>query len=110
MVPRRSLCHLLGGAVGETSGDNGGYDTETPCNNTYASQTETGYHTSQQADLPSETVLLGAYPNPFNPAASIRYTLHQGGSVNLEVYDIQGKRVAHLVQAEQAAELPQRAF
>ena len=45
----------------------------------------------------------GAYPNPFNPAATIGYTLHQAGTVNLEVYNLQGKRVAHLVQAEQAA-------
>ena len=93
----------VGGSVGETSGDDGGYDTETPCNTTYASQSPDAFTASHQAEIPSETALLGAYPNPFNPAATIGYILHQAGTVNLEVYNLQGKRVVHLGQAEQAA-------
>lgn len=45
----------------------------------------------------TELVLHAAYPNPFNPAASIRYSLPEAGTVRLAVYDMLGRRVAELV-------------
>ncbi len=46
---------------------------------------------------PDEFALIGAYPNPFNPATTIRYTLANADRVKLSVYDLSGCEVAILV-------------
>lgn len=51
------------------------------------------------AELPSETHLLPAYPNPFNPSTTIRYRLGEHAHVRLSVYDLLGRRVALLTDA-----------
>lgn len=43
------------------------------------------------------------YPNPFGGATVITYTLPEATSVTLEVYDVAGRRVATLVNAERDA-------
>jgi len=43
------------------------------------------------------------YPNPFNPSTTINYTLAKNSFVSLEVYNIQGERVAELVNELQNA-------
>jgi len=40
---------------------------------------------------------LAVYPNPFNSAAMLAYSLPRAMNVNLSVYDVQGRRVATLV-------------
>ncbi|MDZ7806256.1 MAG: glycosyl hydrolase [Gracilimonas sp.] len=50
------------------------------------------------ADLPSETSLKANYPNPFNPATNISFTLSRSESVTLEVFNIAGQKVATLLQ------------
>lgn len=45
--------------------------------------------------------LLQVYPNPFNPSTQIEYTLEQAGSVQLEVYDLQGRFIESLVNTHQ---------
>lgn len=42
-------------------------------------------------------LLLGSFPNPFNPATSIRYNLPQNSKVLIEVFSILGEKVAELV-------------
>jgi hypothetical protein len=53
-----------------------------------------------ELELPG-TALLGAYPSPFNVQTKISYNLAQDGPVCLEVFNIQGRRVTTLVDAEQ---------
>jgi hypothetical protein len=57
----------------------------------------------EEAALPEQYALEGNYPNPFNPTTTIRYGLPEAGAVRLEVFDVLGRRVAVLVEEEQAA-------
>ena len=41
--------------------------------------------------------VLSAYPNPFNPRTTIRFTLPSPGDVNLQVHDVSGRLVRALV-------------
>lgn len=43
----------------------------------------------------------GAYPNPFNPGTTIRYTLDRPLAVELSVYNLQGRQVRTLVRGPQ---------
>ena len=47
--------------------------------------------------LPSGFVLHGNYPNPFNAATTISFTLGSQSDVSLAVYDILGRKVAQLI-------------
>ncbi|RKZ15062.1 hypothetical protein DRQ50_08045 [bacterium] len=47
-------------------------------------------------NTPSVTALTGIHPNPFNPRASIRFTVHEPQRVTVAVYDLAGRRVAVL--------------
>ncbi|HKW15587.1 MAG TPA: T9SS type A sorting domain-containing protein, partial [Candidatus Krumholzibacteria bacterium] len=55
-------------------------------------------------DAPMRGALaISAYPNPFNPQTTIRYTVPSTGRVVVAVYDARGARVATLVDAARAA-------
>ena len=49
---------------------------------------------------PNKYDLAQNFPNPFNPATSIRYSIPQASVVTLKVYDILGNEVANLVNEE----------
>jgi hypothetical protein len=42
------------------------------------------------------------YPNPFNPTTVIKYTIPKEGSVKIQVFDITGRLVTTLVNANEA--------
>jgi hypothetical protein len=44
--------------------------------------------------VPDEFRLIGNYPNPFNPATTIRFSLPQTSDVTLEVFNILGQLVS----------------
>lgn len=46
---------------------------------------------------PQLFVLYNNYPNPFNPATQIRYDIPEADHVALQVFDLQGREVATLV-------------
>jgi hypothetical protein len=59
---------------------------------------------------PAEFRLLGNYPNPFNPATRIRYTLPAADHVRIAVYDIRGDEVSILQDGYQNAGLHEVVF
>lgn len=52
---------------------------------------------AEEAEAPAVFVLQGNYPNPFNPATEIRFTLREAGRVTLRVFDVTGREVALLL-------------
>ena len=62
----------------------------------------TNVHTESQ-ELPTEVMLSGNYPNPFNPETTIRYGLPKAGDVRLAVYNLLGQEVAILVDQSKSA-------
>lgn len=53
--------------------------------------------TSSIKQKPSSFALGNNYPNPFNPVTTIAFDLPSNGYVNLDIYDISGRRVKTLV-------------
>jgi len=56
-----------------------------------------------QSELPKVYALYPAYPNPFNPATTIRFDLPKNAEVQLIVYDILGRKVATMVNKKMPA-------
>ncbi len=50
-----------------------------------------------------EELSLSGYPNPFNPTATVRFGLPEGGNVTLVVYDLMGREVVRLVEGHREA-------
>lgn len=57
----------------------------------------------QAEKLPDKFELHGNYPNPFNPATTISYSLPESMHITIEIYDTIGRRVARLVNQQQGA-------
>ena len=60
-------------------------------------RTPTGIEDDRQP-LPSQ-VSLSAYPNPFNAAANISFSLPEASNVTLDIYDLLGRRTASLLDS-----------
>lgn len=56
-----------------------------------------------QGAKPKRSKLLGNYPNPFNPSTTITYQLSDASHVQLELFDILGRKVATLLNTRQAS-------
>jgi hypothetical protein len=52
-----------------------------------------------EESLPSEMILMTAHPNPFNPAATIRFQVPETSEIRLTVYDLMGREAKELVNS-----------
>jgi hypothetical protein len=59
--------------------------------------------TVPENDIPTEFALEANYPNPFNPRTVISFQLSAISDVNLSIYDMNGKKVATLVNGSKSA-------
>ena len=57
----------------------------------------------QSAQLPEAMALFPCYPNPFNPATTIPYSVSHPGHVRLSIYNVLGNTVRTLVDKEQVS-------
>jgi hypothetical protein len=65
-----------------------------------------GNFTSGTVDVPGSecgAFRMGAFPNPFNPTTTIKFTIAQTGMTTLKVYDVMGREVATLLNESLAA-------
>ena len=53
--------------------------------------------------IPHEMALYQNYPNPFNPSTTISFSLPQHEHVTLQMFDVNGREVARLVDGNLAA-------
>jgi bacillolysin len=68
-----------------------------------ADDPETSVDETPGDTLPTDFDLLGSFPNPFNPATTIRFQLAAAVLTELTVFDVRGALVSRLVQEERAA-------
>ena len=80
-----------------------GNDEENPGSREYSYEFEYGVisHITDAGEQPDDFKLHDAYPNPFNPATTIRYELPEHAGVQVEVYDLQGRKITTLVDEPQ---------
>ena len=50
-----------------------------------------------ESGMPHATRITASYPNPFNPATTIEYTVAERSKVSLSIYDVSGRLVRVLV-------------
>jgi hypothetical protein len=62
------------------------------------------------SDIPKDFILYTNYPNPFNPATTIKYALPEPSNVKLEVYNIMGQKIGTLIDSNQEAGFHQSEF
>jgi hypothetical protein len=55
------------------------------------------------SEIPKEFKLYYAYPNPYNPATNIQFSLPKNTDVKLEVFDITGRRISELINKHMEA-------
>ena len=53
--------------------------------------------------VPEEFTVLPAYPNPFNPTTTIKYSIPENAHINISIFDIRGREVATLINSTQNA-------
>lgn len=65
---------------------------------------------TDMGEQPTEVVLEGNYPNPFNPQTTIRFGLLEASEVSLVVYDLMGREVQVLVRGTLSAGMHSATF
>lgn len=55
------------------------------------------------SEIPVRTAFHGCFPNPFNPQTTFNFDLATETEVNIEIFDLAGRRVKHLVNKKYLA-------
>ncbi|MCX6640219.1 MAG: T9SS type A sorting domain-containing protein [bacterium] len=85
--------------------DGGPWISESKCEGDFFDE-----YAVEPISVPQQMALLEAYPNPFNPATTITYTLPAATRVKLSVYNISGSLLATLVDGFRDAGVQQVTF
>lgn len=56
----------------------------------------------KDTDVPRNPILVRNYPNPFNPSTTIRVEMEVSNEVNIEIFDIIGRKITNLHQGRLA--------
>lgn len=64
----------------------------------------------ETGDLPGAAATVSAYPNPFNPATTLKFNVPKAGRVSLKVFDVRGHVVATLHDGDLQAGVFQTLF
>ncbi len=56
-----------------------------------------------EPDLPRKATLHANYPNPFNPSTMISFDLAEAAAVQLDVYDLTGRKIQSLLNEQKPA-------
>lgn len=59
--------------------------------------------TGEGTNLPQKLHLMQNYPNPFNPSTTIEFDIDQPQRVNLEIYDMTGRKVKTIMERRMPA-------
>ncbi len=62
-----------------------------------------GIRPDSETQIPSETELRSAYPNPFNPVITLNFDLAQADVISMTVYDLMGRTIATILDTQLAA-------
>ena len=57
----------------------------------------------EEYSLPSQFTLQGNYPNPFNPSTQVVFDLPEAGVIQVDIYDMLGRRVLSVPAQEMTA-------
>jgi len=60
-------------------------------------------HTNEEPNIPTKITLHNAYPNPFNPSATISFDIPEDYFVNLTIFDLAGKKIKTLFNKNMVA-------
>jgi hypothetical protein len=60
--------------------------------------------------IPAQIVLHQNFPNPFNPATTIKYEIPERANVNLKVYNTLGQEIITLADEIQSAGIYEKEF
>ncbi|QXD16669.1 T9SS type A sorting domain-containing protein [Rhodocaloribacter litoris] len=79
------------GGTGLAVVDMGAYEFSAP-------PVSTGVEFGEAGNVPGSLVHLEAYPNPFQGRTTLRFMLRQAGSVQIDLYDVVGRRIRVLYE------------
>lgn len=85
---------------------NGKVQFELPIGSDYAQLwlgTEASIAQKEMDLLPKSFAIEAIYPNPFNPATTIQYSLPEVANIRIQVFDVMGRQVATLFDGSQQA-------
>ena len=64
---------------------------------------QSGFMNVNMHSLPLEYVIGNAYPNPFNPIVSFDYSISNSTNVQVNAYDLNGRKISSLINGHMEA-------